>query len=183
MARCKAERRSRGESDVFSISKNYITKCFNLSNILYIPRPDKSADNKSVDIVEKINKRLKSLGMTWSDLASKMNMSAERLNNWKKRGVPARQIKNVAIALGMQRHELEGDGSTMLRELTPEQLEVLAIWEVLIPSERDEVRRRAEHNREVLKANAPKVISVPDRRKAQTLYFDQTDRRKRKYDE
>ena len=178
MARWRAERRSKGDLDVFSISKNYITKCFNLSNILYIPRQDKSADNKGVDIVEKINNRLASMGMTWSDLAREMKITVERVNNWKKRGVPARQIKNVAVALGMQRHELEGDGSTHLRELTDEQIEVLAIWELLIPSERDEVKRRAEHNREVL-ANAPRVVRVSDRRKAQTLYFDHTDRRKR----
>lgn len=121
--------------------------------------------------------------MTWSDLARKMEVTAERVNNWKKRGIPARQIKNVAVALGMQRHELEGDGSSRLRELTGEQIEVLAMWEVLIPSEREDFRRRAEHNREVLKAAPARVISVPDRRKAQTLYFDQPDRRRVKTDE
>lgn len=176
IARNRAERR--GDSDIFSISKNYITKCYSLSNVLYIPRPAESTDNKNVDIVEKINNRLASMGMTWSDLAREMKITVERVNNWKKRGVPARQVKNVAIALGMQRHELEGDGSTHLRELTDEQIEVLAIWELLIPSEREEVKRRAEHNREVL-ANAPRVVRVADRRKAQTLYFGQEDRRKK----
>lgn len=177
MASCKASWRPSG-SDVFSISQNYITNCFNLSNVLFIPRQPKPADNKGVDIVEKINNKLASTGMTWSDLARKMEITVERVNNWKKRGVPARQIKNVAAALGMQRHELDGDGSTQLRELTEEQVEVLAMWELLIPSEREEVRRRAAHNQEVL-ANAPRVVAVADRRKSQTLYFDHADRRKR----
>lgn len=165
------------------MSKNHITKCLHLSNVLFIPQQDKSADNCGVDIVDKINKRLTALGMTWSDLARVMKITPERINNWKKRGIPARQIKSVAVALGMQRHELEGDGSTQLRELSAEQIEVLAIWELLIPSEREEVKRRAEHNREVLRANAPRVISVPDRRKAQTLYFEHAERRKRSADE
>lgn len=116
-----------------------------------------------MDIVERINNKLVAKGWSWSDLARVMEITPERINNWKKRGVPAGQIKSIAIALGMQRHELEDDRSTHLRELTDEEAEVLAMWEILIPSEREEVRRRAEHNREVLSINALRLVLVSEK--------------------
>lgn len=109
-----------------------------------------------MDIVEKINNRLTGAGMTWSDLARKMSLlgcgdfTVERVNNWKKRGIPARQIKNVAAALGMQRHELDGDESTQLREITQEQAEVLAMWDLLLSSQREQVKQWAAYTRDVL---------------------------------
>lgn len=155
IASCRAARLPAlsGDSDVFSISQNDITKRWRLSNTLFVPPHTKSTDNKAMDIVEKINKRLGQMGesgWTWSDLAREMEITPERINNWKKRGVPAGQIKHIAAALGMQRLELEGDGSTQLRELTEEQVEVLDMWDLLLSSQREQVKQWAAYTLDVL---------------------------------
>ena len=168
---------------MFAIGNDDITECLVKSNILFIPQPREPTDNREMDIIEKINAKLELLEWTWADLARAMKITEQRVNNRKKRGVPAGQIKHVAATIGMQRHELEGDGSTQLRELTAEQIEVLAIWDLLLTSQREEVKQWAEHIRTVLREKSegqPRVVSASDRRKARTVYFGYEDRRDKK---
>lgn len=47
--------------------------------------------------------------MGWADLARAMNISEQRLNNWRTRGVPIAQVRNLESALGLARYALDFD--------------------------------------------------------------------------
>lgn len=47
--------------------------------------------------------------MGWADLARAMGLSEQRVNNWRTRGIPAAQIRNIEAALGLKRYALDED--------------------------------------------------------------------------
>lgn len=50
---------------------------------------------------ERIDKRLRALGMSDSDLARAVNVSPQVVHGWRKRGVPASRYAEIARALDM----------------------------------------------------------------------------------
>lgn len=102
-----------------------------------------------MEIIKRIQARLEDLGWGWADLARALDITEQRLNNWKKRGIPAGQIKSVANALGITRYQLEGE-AVSLRELTGEQIKALEIWSALMPEERAEMESLSKRNKAVL---------------------------------
>lgn len=59
----------------------------------------------------RIADELKRKKRSWSWLASRMNYSAERVGNWKTRGIPAASHADIAVALGVTVDWLIGVGS------------------------------------------------------------------------
>lgn len=125
------------------------------------------------------------LKLSQTTLAKKSGVSQTTISDIERgRNDGSKDIVQIAGALRKTpEYLLLGKGDDLDTEpaqsLTDEQLEVLAIWEALIPSERAEMRRRAEHNMEVLKQSMPRVVRVSDRRKSQTLYFGHKELRKK----
>jgi len=60
-----------------------------------------------MELIERIQARLDYLGWSWADLARAMGMVEQRVNNWRTRGVPARELRNVEAALKVPRYALD----------------------------------------------------------------------------
>lgn len=60
-----------------------------------------------MELIERIQDRLDYLGWSWADLARAMGMIEQRVNNWRTRGIPARELRNVEFALMLPRYSLE----------------------------------------------------------------------------
>lgn len=65
--------------------------------------------NSFMSQVEMVDKILNDREWGWADLARKMGLSEQRVNNWRKRGIPAGKLRAVEEALGLKRFALEGD--------------------------------------------------------------------------
>lgn len=52
---------------------------------------DNVHESAGTELIERIQGRLDSLFWGWADLARAMGMTEKRLNNWRTRGVPARE--------------------------------------------------------------------------------------------
>lgn len=133
---------------------------------------------------ERVKQARLAVKLSQQKLAKKAGVSQTTISDIERgRNDGSKDIVQIARALGQTpEYLLLGRGSEVappVSQITDEQAEILSIWADLIPSEREDVRRRAEHNREVLKINAARVVRVNDRRKAQTVYFGHEDRRKK----
>jgi hypothetical protein len=95
---------------------------------------------------------------TWSDVARALDTTEQRVNNWKRRGVPSAQYAALAAVLGWTVDHLIGvadipqDGKTGNRQTaTAEAQQVAALYANLSPTE----RRRFLHLLAAAKDDAP----------------------------
>jgi len=63
-------------------------------------------------LIKKIDAILNEREWAWPDLARAMNLSEQRVNNWRTRGVPAVQVRNLEAALGLKRYALDDEHTT-----------------------------------------------------------------------
>lgn len=82
---------------------------------MFIPPDTLLSDNEKMKEIERIDARLQELEWGWADLARALSMTEQRINNWKKRGIPARELRKIEDALKMHRYALDGQGE----DLTP----------------------------------------------------------------
>jgi hypothetical protein len=108
-----------------------------------------------MELIERISARLDSLGWGWADLARAMGIAEQRVNNWKSRGVPARELRNVESALKLPHYALDAANAQQLGQQAVEHAELLEVWEYLLPAEKiaimEQIRQMAAHNKAVLK--------------------------------
>lgn len=109
-------------ADLIDMQELY-TNCLDSSNYLFGANNANVFHNPFMDQVEKINELLGAMGWGWADLARAMDLTEQRVNNWRKRGIPANQLRAVEDALGMKRFALEDDEveEDGVRELSPKQ--------------------------------------------------------------
>lgn len=50
---------------------------------------------------DRVDAELARRGLTWADLGRRIEATDQRMNNWRRRGVPAKEHKAIATALGM----------------------------------------------------------------------------------
>lgn len=84
-------------------------------------------------------------GKSEADIARELLITPQRLNNWKNRDVPARQLQRLAQHYGRSVEVLTGavpEDDLLLDEL-------LAIWKVLIPTTRKLVLGFAKYHRTI----------------------------------
>ena len=67
----------------------------------------KSIHNEKMDLVKKIDRILAAREWGWADLARAMELSEQRVNNWRTRGVPAAKVRAIESALGLKRYALD----------------------------------------------------------------------------
>lgn len=116
------------------------------------------AQNKSesagTELIESVSARLDYLGWNWGDLARLMGMAEQRVNNWRNRGIPARELRKVEAALKLPRYALDFDHALQLEQHTVEHIELLEAWAYLLPTEKEammeQIRPMAAHNKAVL---------------------------------
>ncbi|HEY6021833.1 MAG TPA: hypothetical protein VIY48_18810 [Candidatus Paceibacterota bacterium] len=70
-----------------------------------------SIHNSKMDLIKRIDAILVAREWGWADLARKMQLSEQRVNNWRTRGVPAAQIRHIETALGLKRYALDEEYS------------------------------------------------------------------------
>jgi len=81
-----------------------------------------------MEVIERIQDRLDHLGWSWADLARAMGMVEQRVNNWRTRGVPARELRNVEASLKLPRYALDdADTQQTVEEEHDELLDVVSI--------------------------------------------------------
>lgn len=108
------------------------------------------SESAGTELIERIQGRLDSLLWGWADLARAMEMTEQRLNNWKTRGVPARELRKVEAALKLPRYALDVDA----HQQEGEHAALLEAWGYLLPAEKqaimEQIRLKATHNKAVL---------------------------------
>lgn len=72
-----------------------------------------SSENMRMSLVKKIDAILNAREQGWADLARLMDLSPQRVNNWRIRGVPAAQIRHIEAALGLKRYALDEDATAV----------------------------------------------------------------------
>lgn len=87
----------------------YYTRRLVVSNDLCVSNNKRRMDNSRMELIDRIKRALDQKGMGWADLARAMKISEQRLNNWRTRGVPAAQVRNVEAAIGLPRYFLDYD--------------------------------------------------------------------------
>ena len=101
-----------------------------------------------MELIERISTRLDHLGWNWADLARAMRIAEQRVNNWKSRGVPARELRKVEAALKLPRYALDA------QQHVGEHAELLEAWGYLLPAEKqaiiEQIRLKVTHNKAVL---------------------------------
>lgn len=117
----------------------------------------------NLELIERIHARLDHLGWGWADLARAMGLTEQRVNNWRTRGVPARELRNVELALKLPRYALDVT-EAQTAEITvnaggraalgTDEFELLKVWAYLLPAEKEsvmeQIRPMAAHNKAVL---------------------------------
>lgn len=107
-----------------------------------------------MELIERISARLDDLGWRWADLARAMGMTEQRLNNWRIRGVPARELRNVEASLKLPQYALDAANMRQLGPQAVEHAELLEAWGYLLPAEKatvmEQIRQMAAHNKAVL---------------------------------
>lgn len=64
-----------------------------------------------MDLTKRIDAILSARNWGWADLARLMDVSPQRVNNWRLRGVPANKLRAIEAALGLKRYALEEEQS------------------------------------------------------------------------
>lgn len=95
-------------AELRAMSKLY-TKCLRRSNALFVSPKDKSIHNLAMKTTDKVDAILRAREWGWADLARAMDLSEQRVNHWRTRGIPAAQVRNVESALGLKRYALDED--------------------------------------------------------------------------
>lgn len=115
--------------------------------------------NSHLELIERIHARLDHFGWGWADLARAMGLTEQRVNNWRTRGVPARELRNVELALKLPRYALDvAEAQTaeiaVNAALETDESELLKAWAYLLPAEKEsvmeQIRPMAAHNKAVL---------------------------------
>lgn len=83
------------------------TKCLRRSNALFETADKDSIHNLKMDLIKRIDAILTDREWGWADLARKMDLSEQRVNNWRTRGIPAAQVRKIETALGLKRYALD----------------------------------------------------------------------------
>ena len=118
----------------------------------------------NLELIERIHARLDHLGWGWADLARAMGLTEQRVNNWRTRGVPARELRNVELALKLPRYALDVAEAQHTAEIAvnaagratlgTDESELLKVWAYLLPAEKEaimeQIRPMAAHNQAVL---------------------------------
>ena len=82
-----------------------------MSNALFEPANQESVHNAKMDLIKRIDAILDARAWGWADLARAMGLSEQRVNNWRSRGVPAAQVRNIEAALGLKRYALDEESA------------------------------------------------------------------------
>jgi len=85
------------------------TKCLEGSNTLLETADSESSHNPKMDLIKRIDRILEAREWGWADLARAMELSEQRVNNWRTRGVPAAKVRAVEAALGLKRYALDDE--------------------------------------------------------------------------
>jgi len=72
---------------------------------------------------ERIDKRLRELGLSDADLARALGVMSQHVHNWRKRGIPARRLLEIAQALRMPRDWLLTDEIAPIEKAAGAELE------------------------------------------------------------
>lgn len=83
-------------------------------------------------------------GLSRADLARKLKISPQRLNNWIGRDIPPREYARVAALYGRTVEILVG-----LAEDDPHLAELLTFWDVLLPESRADILTYAKYVRTI----------------------------------
>jgi len=112
------------------------------------------SESAGMELIKRISTQLDHLGWGWADLARTMGITEQRANNWRYRGVPARELRNVEAALRLPRFALEVADAQQLSQQAVEYTELLEAWAYLLPAEKkaimEQIRQMAAHNKAVL---------------------------------
>lgn len=74
---------------------------------MFVSSKKLSPHNLRMKTTDKVNAILEARGWGWADLARAMSLMEQRVNNWRTRGIPASQVRNVEAALGLVRYSLD----------------------------------------------------------------------------
>lgn len=85
------------------------TKSLMRSNALFVTADNESLHNSKMDLIKKIDAILEGMEWGWADLARKMELSEQRVNNWRTRGIPAAKVRDIEAALGLKRYALDDE--------------------------------------------------------------------------
>ena len=110
-------------------------------NILFMNRDEKKHSG------DRLVEALEIIGGSTASLASALGVDAQNVTNWKRRGVPARRMTEVAAALRVTRQWLEtGEGVKRLVDVKAEErptsyytIDQLSPWDSATPVDDDEV--------------------------------------------
>lgn len=112
------------------------------------------SDSAGTELIVRVSARLDYLGWNWADLARAMGMAEQRVNNWRSRGIPARELRKVEATLKFPRYALDFDHARQLEQQAVEHTELLEAWAYLLPAEKEammeQIRPMAAHNKAVL---------------------------------
>lgn len=73
----------------------------------YVSEAAPGAPSSCTELTERIQSVLNSLRWGWADLARAMGLAEQRVNNWRTRGIPARELRSVETALKLPRYTLD----------------------------------------------------------------------------
>lgn len=118
-------------------------------------------NTQGMDVVwHKVDKELERRSKTWAWFARQLGETDQAVNNWKRRGVPARQHAAVAQALGWSMERLLGLTDSEPVVTTPQSLEAaIALLANALESIDDDQRDRVEQRMRTL-------IQAPDSQRA-----------------
>lgn len=74
---------------------------------MFVSSKKLSPHNLRMKTTDKVNAILEARELGWADLARAMDLSEQRVNNWRTRGIPAGQVRAVEAALGLKRYALD----------------------------------------------------------------------------
>lgn len=82
-----------------------------------IGRDVSEASNAPTEVIDRIQNRMDFLRWGWADLARAMGITEQRVNNWRTRGVPTRELRNVEVALKVPRYALDAAEAQQFAEM------------------------------------------------------------------